>query len=59
MQIFLTNKDQIRSYMFEANVRDYQGDVTVNKEIAMNGLDKRNCQQRSQLPGSEEFMVAQ
>ncbi len=43
--IFLTNKDQIRSYMFEANVRDYQGDVTVNKEIA----------RTLSLPGSEEF----
>jgi AIPR protein len=31
---FITDKDAIRSYMFEANVRDYQGDVTVNEQIA-------------------------
>jgi hypothetical protein len=42
---FITNRDSLRSYMFEANVRDYQGDVTVNKEIALT----------LSSPGAEEF----
>ena len=31
---FITENKQIRSHIFESNVRDYQGDVGVNKEIA-------------------------
>jgi hypothetical protein len=42
---FITNKGSLRSYMFEANVRDYQGDVTVNKQIA----------RTLSTQGSEEF----
>lgn len=42
---FITDKGKIRSYLFEANVRDYQGDVTVNQQIGYT---------LSQV-GSEEF----
>lgn len=30
---FLTDFDKIRSYLFESNIRDYQGKVEVNKDI--------------------------
>ncbi len=30
---FLTDSDKIRGYLFESNIRDYQGKVEVNKDI--------------------------
>ena len=42
---FIAEKGKLRSYMFEANVRDYQGDVAVNNQIAST----------LSVVGSEEF----
>lgn len=36
---FITENGQIREYLFEANIRDHQGNVVVNKEIK-NTLEK-------------------
>lgn len=39
---FITNENKIIKHIFEANVRDYQGKIAVNKEIAetLNDIDK-------------------
>lgn len=42
---FITENGKIRNHLFESNVRGYQGDVTVNKEIAATLADE----------GPEEF----
>ena len=31
---FITDKGNIRNHIFESNIRGYQGEVAVNKEIA-------------------------
>ena len=36
---FISDNNQIREYLFEANIRDHQGNVAVNKEIK-NTLEK-------------------
>ncbi|MBW4681442.1 MAG: AIPR family protein [Microcoleus vaginatus WJT46-NPBG5] len=37
---FVTDKNSLRKYLFESNVRDYQGNVEVNKDIKNTLADK-------------------